>query len=625
MGRAGDDMQLSALQSDRLLVLAAAMGSAPVAQRKLMVQAAAAELGKSVQTVYRWLATHGQAHSPIARAGRSRRCDAGSTEVTLTELQAMSGILMSTIRRTGNRIMSFEAALELARSAGMVQCALSAGRLAVLLREQGLHPDQMSGPTAAIEQRSLHANHVWQVDASVCVAYYLSNATGMQVMDETKFYKNKPGNLTRIQQERLIRYAVADHYSHTLAVRYYLGSESAANLTDFLIWCFCPKPHFLMHGVPLRLQMDMGSANTSAPTLNMLKRLDVAVDIHQRHNSRANGAVEKAHHIWEMGFESALAFTHVADLQDLNYKAELWAHGFCAKAKHTRHKQSRYAVWTSIKAEQLRLAPSQEVLRELPTLTPQTRVVSANLTVTMSFTGALKHLGTLDYDLRFVPGIKARDKVQVVANIFAAPALDVAYQDSASGLERWMTVQPSERGADGRLIDAPVIGQEMRSAARTVVDAQRDAVLLLTHGAGVAAPAGALADVPLSTTEALAQAKAAKERGALPFGGAVDAFAPARAAVAQLPTYLPKRGVALDAPVLRATEMARYTVVRACAVVRARVDAQHYPKGLYAQWDAQYGPAGVPEDVVDALVLALGDDALGTDTGVPLQSAAGGM
>ena len=350
----------------------AELDAAPHGGKTAIVERAAAHLGLSVPTVHRWLKEH------MGReTGRKRRADAGQRDVSDADLLTISAALVATFRQTGNRIMTFDTAVDMLRTNGVITTPLSASRLATVLTERGLHPSQLTRPEPAIEQRSLHPNHVWQVDASVCVAYYLSNATGLQVMDEKRFYKNKPGNLTRVQEERLIRYTVADHYTHELLTRYYLGSESAANLTEFLIWAMGQKTGHIVHGVPLIMQMDMGSANTSAMTKNLLQRLDVRVMVHERHNSRANGSVEKAHHMVEREFESGLTFQHVESLADLNDKAVAWANHFCATKQHSRHGKTRHALWMTITPEQLRLAPAVETMRELVTTHPKPTAASA--------------------------------------------------------------------------------------------------------------------------------------------------------------------------------------------------------------------------------------------------------
>ena len=227
---------LTATQTLYLHELAQQLAATAHGSKAEPMRAASVALGVSPATVSRWLKEHMECGS-----GRKRRSDAGERAIGDDELREISVALFGTFRKTGRRIMTFDAAVAMLRANGRISTPLSAGRIATILTERGLHPSQLTRPEPSVEQRSLHPNHVWQVDASVCVAYYLSNATGLQVMDEKKFYKNKPGQLTRIQDERLIRYTVADHCSHEILTQYYLGSESAANLTEFLIWTFAPK------------------------------------------------------------------------------------------------------------------------------------------------------------------------------------------------------------------------------------------------------------------------------------------------------------------------------------------------------------------------------------------------
>lgn len=571
------------------------LATAPHGSKAAIVARAASQLGLSTATVHRWLKEH------MGRdTGRKQRSDAGTRAVDRQDLEHISAALVATFRKTGSRIMSFDTAVTMLRDNGVISTPLSASRLATVLMEQGLHPTQLTRPEPALQQRSLHPNHVWQVDASVCVAYYLSNATGLQVMDETRFYKNKPGNLTRVQQERLIRYTVADHYEHELLTRYYLGSECAAHLTEFLIWAMAPKAGHIVHGVPLIVQMDMGSANTSAMTKNLLQRLDVRVIVHERHNSRANGSVEKAHHIVEREFESGLAFQHVKDLADLNHKALLWANHFGATKIHSRYGKPRHALWMTITPEQLRLAPPVELMRELVTTHPEERRVSNNLTISF----VAKGYGRQEYDLRFLPGVMAGAKVPVVVNAYRAPAVQVGYTDAETGEIHWLTVEPIALGEDGRRADAPVIGEQLRQAPRGLLEHNRDAVMQRAYG-------GADAD----------EAAANKEKGALAFGGRVDPFK--RAAEAQLPAYLPRRGTPLPAEA-RLVEVPRLNAVQAAGRVR-ELAGEHYSSSWFAVISARCGAEGLPEDEIETLAAEL----LGTtsqpvvDNVMPLRAVGG--
>lgn len=568
---------LTPLQIDLCRTCMAAIKAAGHGRQVETVKAHAALAGVSVQTMYRWMSAL-QEQTAAVRATRQRRSDAGETQASDTDLRMVSAALVETVRKSGQRIMTIDDALDMLRANNMIATTLSASRIGVLLRERGLHPDQLIRPEPSIEQRSLHPNHVWQVDASVCVAYYLSNATGLHVADEKAFYKNKPANLTRIQDERLIRYTVADHYSGSILTRYYLGSESAANLTDFLLWSFAPKDGHPVHGVPMIMQMDMGSANTSAMTLNLLERLKVRVIVHERHNSRANGTVEKAHHLVERHFESALRFARVGGLEDLNAKAVTWSHAFGAEKIHTRTGQTRHAVWMRITADQMRLAPAMDVMRELVTSRPVTRVVSNDLEITFKVRGH----GSLRYDVRHVPGVLAGSKLTVTVSPYRLPAVDIECTDTDTGEMSWMTVAPLEIADDGRRADAPVIGQDMRQHARGALEERRDEALRIAYG-----------------TASTEDAAAAKERGDLVFGGDVDPFKSARDRVETLPDYLPRRGTEIDAGQRRAVTAAPLTLVEAAMRLKQQL-GEHYTPEVYAWLSARFD-GSVPEDQLDAI------------------------
>ncbi|MDR8262942.1 transposase, partial [Acinetobacter baumannii] len=111
---------------------------------------------------------------------------------------------------------------------------VSAATVARVMKQNMCHPKQLATPSAHTQQKSLHPNHVWQVDASVCVLFYLPKG-GMQVMDEKKFYKNKPANVKKIENDRVIRYVMTDHYSGSIYVEYVYGSESSENLIEIFL------------------------------------------------------------------------------------------------------------------------------------------------------------------------------------------------------------------------------------------------------------------------------------------------------------------------------------------------------------------------------------------------------
>jgi hypothetical protein len=95
---------------------------------------------------------------------------------------------------------------------------LSASAIIRALRQYRLHPDQLRAPAPAVQLASRHPNHVWQLDASICVLYYLKNPakgvkgdTGLRIMDEKEFNKNKPANVAKVVNDRVWSFEGTDH------------------------------------------------------------------------------------------------------------------------------------------------------------------------------------------------------------------------------------------------------------------------------------------------------------------------------------------------------------------------------------------------------------------------------
>src|SRR5690625_6836752 len=91
---------------------------------------------------------------------------------------------MESCRANGKRLASIENALEVLRSNNMVRAErvdISTGEVLPLsvsavsrgLTRHGLHPDQLNQPSPKVQMSSRHPNHVWQIDPSLCVLYYL--------------------------------------------------------------------------------------------------------------------------------------------------------------------------------------------------------------------------------------------------------------------------------------------------------------------------------------------------------------------------------------------------------------------------------------------------------------------
>lgn len=234
----------------------------------------------------------------------------------------------------------------------------------------------------------------------------------------------------------------------------------------------------------------------------------------------------------------------------------------------------------TITADQLRIAPSVEVMRELATTHPKGCRISNNLTISFVTRGFGRH----DYDLRFLPGVMAGSKVEVVVNPFRMPAINVAYTDESTGERCWIVVEPIARDESGWREDAPVIGQELRSAPRSQVDHNRDEVMVAAFG-------GANAE----------EAALRQEKNALVFDGRVDPFR--RFVEAELPAYLPRRGTALETE-RRVVEASKLSVAEAAKRLKDAL-GEHYSPDVY-KWLQTKFQDGVPEDQLDGLAKQFG-------------------
>lgn len=578
-------MALNPVTVTRLVQLRQAAALAPHGTLGPLYAAACAELGVSLPTLHRHL------NKVCMKPTRKTRSDAGEFSLCREEAALISALLMSSHRKTGKRLMSIGQAVEILRANGEVRAEyqddatgelrpLSDSAIARALRSYSLHPDQLNRATPAVELKSLHPNHVWQIDASLCVLYYLNARSaaesGLQVMAHDQFYKNKPANLKRIEADRVWSYETTDHNSGAIAVNYVMGAESGTNLADSFMAAIQKREGDPMHGVPFILMMDMGSANTSGLFANLARRLQVKLIAHAPGNARATGQVEKARDLIETGFESGLRLRPVQDLADLNAQAQRWARWFNGTRIHSRHGKTRFDQWLTIGADQLRIAPPLAVCRELLNHTPEQRVVSQTLTV--SFKGS-------EYCVRQVPGVMVGEKLAVAINPYQADAA-VVVDTAADGSERLHTVPLVARNADGFREDGNTIGEDFARPADTQLDTNRKEVERLIWGA--------------ETDE---QAAAARKAKAVPFGGRIDPGKVIDAAPVR--HYIDKRGAELPLHATTATASAparlltHFEAARALAQLGVAMSAE-----LVATLKSLH-PQGVPEDELPALQARL--------------------
>ena len=334
------------------------------------------------------------------------------------------------------------------------------------------------GPASAL--RSLHPNHTWELDASVCVLYRMKGSRAVRLLNERDYNEHKPGKLLEVAGQRIIRYVVADHYSGALYVRYEQArGEDALGVIKTLIAAMEDRgPRDPLHGVPFQLFTDPGSGNRSGLLRQFLERLDIRPLHHAAGNARATGAVEVAQNIVETGFESRLRFMTVPSLEELQARADAWRRHFNATAIHRRTRKTRNAVWGSISSEQLRVA-TRPVMEAIAAWQDKRCKVDAHFRISVD----TRACGVHEYDLRELGyhGLCVGDSVVVRLNPFLAPVIRVICR-KADGTELVFEVSPVARDAAGFDITAPVIGEDYRSAPRTVQQQALDDVLATAYG-----------------------------------------------------------------------------------------------------------------------------------------------
>lgn len=301
---------MSGVLTQRLVAVAQAAAHAGHGGKAAIYQAACRELNLSHATLMRKLKTVSFA------VPRKRRSDASTSALTRDEAMMISATLMESARKTGKLLYSIPKAVNALRANGMIRAEyidmatgeirpLSESAIRRALYLYGLHPEQLLAPAPVIELASRHPNHVWQIDASLCVLYYLKPARGsiassLRVMESEKFYKNKPKNIERIASDRLWSYEITDHTSGWIYVQYVMGAESGENLCTVLIDAMQERDDAdMMHGVPRILMLDPGSANTASMTRNLCRSLGIEMIVHAPGAARVTGQVENARNIIE--------------------------------------------------------------------------------------------------------------------------------------------------------------------------------------------------------------------------------------------------------------------------------------------------------------------------------------
>ena len=565
---------MSAVMTEYLVEVVKAARAAGHGGKQAIYQRACEELGISLSKLYR------EKEKLTVNKSRKQRSDAGQSALSYEEAQLISGVILESRRGNDKRLYSLTDAVDGLRSNGLIKAEfidqdtgevrlLSESAIIRALRSYGLHPDQLTQPDAHTTLRSLHPNHMWQIDASMCVLYYLkpaaNQANGLHVMAQDEFYKNKPKNLAKVMADRVWSYEITDHASGWIYVEYVMGAESGQNFTQVLINAMQERGGAdVLHGVPKILYMDPGSANTSAMALNLCKSLGIKAIAHAPGNARATGQVENARNIIERKFESGLRFRPVADLDELNRLAAQWRAVFNAQQIHRRHGKSRSAVWLTIREDQLTKAPSVAICRELAVSAPEERKVTPGLKV--SFRG-------VDYSVADVPGVMIGEKVLVTRNPWREDAAQVV-MIGEDGHQTYYLIPRIVKDELGFDLAAPVMDEGYSRPADTQAQKAKAAIEQIMTG-----------------TETTAEAEAARKAKTLPLQGKFNPYKPLDDA--QLPEYMPRRGQehSLQAPTVVTQPL---THLQAAKVLRAKLGDAWQPE--HFKWLQSHYPQGVQEE-----------------------------
>lgn len=557
----------------------------PHGSKSAYVKAQAALLGVSYQTLHRKL------KADTVKPPRKRRSDAGAIALSLEDARMISAALMVTPRNNGKQLVSVERAVEMLIANNEIDSVrvdketgevsrLSASTICRALKHYRLHPKQLNRPDPVNVMQSLHPNHCWQIDASLCVLFYLPSKekrgqNELTFMDAAEFYKNKPHNLERIVLDRVWRYVVYDHCSGCIFVWYVFGGENSENLCETFIQAMQPKAdrsRFPFCGVPKLVMLDPGAANTGYDFTSLCKQMGIRIQINKPGNARAKGGVENANNLVETQFEGWLKFKRIDSIEQLQNFAERWMVYFNSEREHSRHGMTRFSAWQKIKAEQLVLPPPAEYCRELVLSRPETRKVKSDLTI--SFNGKV-------YDVREVPFVMVDETLTIAKNPWQQGSVRVQRFDE-DGREYWQEVPEVAFNDWGFRADAAVIGEEYKPHADTPAQTNKKELEKLAYGAAT-----------------LEEVAAKRKKKALPFDGRLDPFAHQEQALANNKVaYLPKQGTQMDYNRMEVAEQV-LSKVELAKLLKPRVEAEGGSWTEAAKTLLRLYPDGVAESQIE--------------------------
>lgn len=589
-------MTMSAIQNETLVDIARAARMAPHGQKGAIYDAACQKLGISRQTLLRRL---GEA---AGKKPRKTRSDKGKSCISMNDLKYIAGSVIQATRQNNKRNLGISQAAEELRDAGLVVASRldkETGELIPVhpdtvrraMNRAQMHPKQLKQPAPSVQLRSKHANHVWEMDASMCVLYYLKKPkkakaqqaapTNLYMMYEDEFNKNKPRNAERVTDYRVWSFEITDHNSGWIYVEYRFGGEKAEHYADVLINAMQERGGAdVLHGVPEILFTDPGSALIATSFGNMCRALGIRMIQHKARNARATGSVEKARDIIERRFESLLSFEGVLNLDDLNARARVWRMKFNRTVVHSRHKKTRTDRWLESVNGHLVKAPSVELCRDAAMHAPESRRVNSDMHI--SFNGRQFNVARLiAMDL-----VCIGDSVQVTRNLFN-PNTAYIVMKGEDGWDKFYECPVADYiEGSGFRVDSCLIGEKYRALPETKAQKNLKEIEMLI----------ADSDTPVKPEDI-------RKRKTLPFGGR---FKPLTALDNEYhPDYMPVKGE--DSPLTRRQlDIPPMSHVKAAMALRTRFEALRREwNPTHYQYLVDHYPDGIPEEQLDAVMQEL--------------------
>lgn len=456
----------------------------PKGGRNALIDEFARRVGRAPQTIRAWLKRHA-GHD----TARKRRNDAGSTRLPTESLEFMASSIAQSVNGHGKSTKPICVAMNIAHQNGLV-VNVSEGRVAALLRAGRLDTKAQASARNHQRLRSLHPNHVHQIDPSLCLVYYLGGR--QRIMSAEEFNKNKPAALNKVKL-KVWRYVRYDHASGCIDVRYFeAAGENQVSLFEFLMWTWARQEARVSYGVPKFLLWDKGSAMTSAGICRLLDALGVDHQTHARGHAWAKGGVENANWIVERHFESRLRDEPVDNVEQLNASAAAWVRDYNANAiVHVDSRVQRDDGRSHVRDDLFALiAHYPGALVELPERDAcawymrgqeETRVIrDGRITFVHPQTRKSELYSLQDWAADFANGEKVR-----VSPLLLGDALLRVQIDRADGAPRHVDVAP-ERDFDafGRPRSNAVIGQEYKAAPHTAAQHAAKRIAQAAYGEG---------------------------------------------------------------------------------------------------------------------------------------------